>query len=188
MKKCIIISGAAGLIGTGLLGLLKNRHEYEITALDKNKPAIEGRNIVYLKKDLTLKKTWDGIKKKNVYAFIHCAAMIPRTFSGKKSKRCRRINSIIDDFALSFAKESNKYEIYNITSGYSISMKELAFLVKRITKSKSEVKAAGTEDLQELCRPDFDISEAKKALGWKPVFPIRKGIREFVNYIKDNEL
>ncbi|MCK4810517.1 MAG: NAD(P)-dependent oxidoreductase [Candidatus Omnitrophica bacterium] len=86
------------------------------------------------------------------------------------------------------AVENDNYGVYNIASGNSVSMKELAFFIKEITNSNSQIKASDKKDPQELYRPSFNISKAKKFLGWFPGYPLKEGLREFIEYIKENEL
>lgn len=300
--KNIIITGASGLIGTGLLDLLRENKEYKVVGIYNNhKPLESGNNINYIKGDLTQRKIWDALRGLKVYAFIHCAAKIPHSFFGDEAEQSRMTNLEIDSQALSYAKEkrvkfiylsstsiygvvtdqvcneqcrpkpnneysmgklesenrisnngdikeyfilrisapygtnqrttsvlrtfiknalqdtpltyygtgrrmqdftyvkdvaraclraleSDNYGIYNIASGNSISMKDLVLLIKRLLKSKSQIKPANREDPQELYRPIFDISKAKRLLNWHPVYPLEKGLQEFIAYITENEL
>ncbi len=83
------------------------------------------------------------------------------------------------------AVESDKYGVYNIASGQSISMKDLAFLIKNLIQSKSIVQAAQVPDPQETYRGKIDISKAKKILGWYPMYTLERGLSEFIEYIKN---
>lgn len=299
MRRNIIISGASGFIGTGILDLLKDRNEYKVFGIyNKKDPVIKGNNIIYLEGDLTQQKIWKKIKDLDVYAFIHCAAKIPRSFCSNECKESRRLNLEMDKLVISYIEEnikliyissssvygmvtdkvcneeadldpineyakgkaeseskikkniskylilrisapygpyqlaktvlktfiidalhnkplsyygsgsrmqdftyikdvanacmkaltSEKYGIYNIASGTAISMKDLTFVIKKLTNSKSEIRAANIEDPQELYRPRFDISKAKQLLNWHPVYSLEKGLGEFIEYIKRYEL
>ena len=76
--------------------------------------------------------------------------------------------------------------VFNIASGNSISMKNLATLVLNTIPTASNVKvlASGLKDNQEYFRPMFDITKARELLGWTPKTQINQGIYEWYCYIK----
>ena len=80
--------------------------------------------------------------------------------------------------------ESNNISgIFNINSGYPISMKDLAYLVKKsIPGCKSEIKSSGF-DIQENYRALFDNTKAKKVLNWNPI-SIEEGIINTIDYFR----
>ncbi|MBN3038362.1 MAG: NAD(P)-dependent oxidoreductase [Candidatus Omnitrophica bacterium] len=297
MRKKIVVTGASGMVGTGLLGLIRDAPAYEVLGVYKdNQPAITGENISYLQADLTQGEGWQRLDDMQMYALVHCAAKIPKTFGVNESKDAYMVNSRMDSLALScaisknaklvyissssvygdsskgickedsrlnpinayakgkseseskildnksifkyfilrlsspygphqrnntvlklftenalrgepliyhgegqrmqdfiyvkdiaramaMALESENSGVYNVTSGSSICMKDLAHLIKDITGSKSEVKPSGTKDMQEKYRPLFDISKAARLLNWQPLYPLEKGLAEFIEYL-----
>jgi len=88
------------------------------------------------------------------------------------------------DVANSICKVIDKPDIqgiFNIASGDSISMKNLANLVVSISPSNNMIKVlpTGKDDDQENYRAKFDISKAQKLLCWTPVVKLDKGIHDF---------
>lgn len=80
----------------------------------------------------------------------------------------------------------NIHGIFNIASGKPISMRNLAELVIRtIPGTKSKVIAPGQPDPQENYRARFDISKAKKILGWQPTVSLEEGIRHWAEKLKE---
>lgn len=77
--------------------------------------------------------------------------------------------------------------IYNIAAGRPVSMRKLAYLVKKLTGAKSEIKAGGIPDPQEDYRANFSTSKARRWLHWSPAYTLSKGIKEFINYLKSSE-
>lgn len=74
-------------------------------------------------------------------------------------------------------------EIFNIGSNREISILELAKLIKKITKSSSEITFLEPmeDDPRRRCP---DITKAKTILKWKPEISLEEGIKIFAEYIK----
>jgi UDP-glucose 4-epimerase len=75
--------------------------------------------------------------------------------------------------------------IYNIASGYAISMQNLALqIVAAIPDCKSIVQSTDVQDPQENYRANFDITKAKTELHWQPQINIQQGIQQWINFSK----
>ena len=76
--------------------------------------------------------------------------------------------------------------IFNIASGNSISMRDLAELVVRtVPGTGSRIIPSGAPDSQEDYRAAFSISKAQTVLGWRPSISLTDGIRSWAQYLKD---
>lgn len=76
--------------------------------------------------------------------------------------------------------------LFNIASGETITMKDLAHLVVRsVEGSKSEVRAAGLPDIQESYKARFSIEKAEKILKWTPEVSLEQGIQKWLTYLAD---
>lgn len=79
--------------------------------------------------------------------------------------------------------------IFNIAGGNPISMKELAQIIIRNSPGcKSKLLPAGIPDLQEEFRANFDISKAKKDLGWEPILSLEDGIKQQIEFFKGRQV
>ena len=75
--------------------------------------------------------------------------------------------------------------IFNIASGSSISMKSLAQLIVSLTPGcQSKILPADKPDVQENYQPEFDISKARRLLGWEPAVSLESGIKEWINALQ----
>jgi len=89
----------------------------------------------------------------------------------------------IDDIVAANIKameySNDKFEVFNIASGVGTTIKELAELIIRLTKSSSQIiyKPLGKGDVPFSIA---DISKAKKILGWEPKVSLEEGLRKIV--------
>jgi len=89
---------------------------------------------------------------------------------------------------VSAISNANTNGIFNIASGNPISMRNLAELVVRaIPGTRSRVIPSGQPDPQDNYRAAFDISKARRTLGWYPTVPLDEGIRRWARYLREQE-
>ena len=81
-------------------------------------------------------------------------------------------------FWISYLKK--KYGIYNIASGKTVTMKELANIIINLTKSPSKIIYSGEPDLQEGFQVDIDISKARNELGFLPEYSLEDGLKDCI--------
>ncbi|MEP6595168.1 MAG: NAD(P)-dependent oxidoreductase [Ginsengibacter sp.] len=82
----------------------------------------------------------------------------------------------------------NKPGIYNIASGNPVSMKNLGELIlSKMPDSASKILSSGMPDTQEDHKAIFDITKAKKELGWQPSISLSDGIDEWIKYLNDDD-
>lgn len=87
---------------------------------------------------------------------------------------------------LSAVSHTNVKGIFNIASGNPISIRDLGELVVRTLFSRSRVLPSGQPDPQEDYRAAFDISKARKMLGWYPTVSLENGIRQWADHLRRN--
>lgn len=89
---------------------------------------------------------------------------------------------------LNLIKKENAYgDIFNIGSTEEIKIKELAFKIKEITKSKSEIKFINPENVytsgfEDMERRIPDTSKIKKIIDFKLQYSLEDIIREVIEY------
>ncbi|MDD5493031.1 MAG: NAD(P)-dependent oxidoreductase [bacterium] len=296
-KKLIMVTGASGLIGSAVVQRLARDKRFKVLGIHyRGKPLWKDQRVTLLKKDLSLKESWEDLLNLPVAAVIHCAALIPPAFTGLEARHAGMVNLRMDRLAVWYARKKSariiyissssiygtsgkkmKSEItrlkpygdyaagkaaaekmiqhypdhyifrisapygpyqhmntvlrifiqqalagkpllyygtgsrtqdftytadiaaacvkaiyadypgiYNIAAGRPISMRKLAHLVKKLTRSKSEIKAAGLIDPQENYQANFNTSKARSWLRWSPAYTLSKGIKEFIKYLKSS--
>lgn len=89
-------------------------------------------------------------------------------------------------FWISYLKK--KYGIYNIASGRTIAMKELANIIVNLTKSSSKIIYSGEPDIQEGFQVDVDISKARNELGFLPKYSLEDGLSECISQYRKEGL
>jgi len=79
------------------------------------------------------------------------------------------------------ALKQNANGIFNIVSGESISMKQLAFAIVKLAQDYTgKICSNNMDDPQENFRANFSNKKADKLLGWKPSISLSAGITELL--------
>ena len=88
----------------------------------------------------------------------------------------------VEDVALAFwlAFKKKKYGLYNIASGHSVTMNQLAKLIVQEADSSSNIVFGPHEDPQEGCKVRINIGRAKKELDFKPKYDLVKGLQKMI--------
>lgn len=96
----------------------------------------------------------------------------------------------VKDVAYAFwqAFQKQKFGIYNIASGKTITMRELAELIVSLTDSKSEIIYSGNKDPQENVNVSIEISKAENELGFIPQYSLSAGILDCVYEYKKRRI
>lgn len=104
--------------------------------------------------------------------------------SGKRMQDFTHVSDIAHAVKCCLIHE-NVTGIFNIASGRSISMRSLAEMIVSLTAGcQSKILPSGKADVQENYRPQFDISKAKKFLGWEPAISPEAGISQWINSLQ----
>lgn len=100
--------------------------------------------------------------------------------------RPRRDYLFIDDFikAIVTSLDQKGFEIYNLGSGYSISVEELISTIIEISGIKKSYHARNEEREHEIWDVYSDISKIKKRLNWSPVTEFADGIEKCIQEYK----
>jgi nucleoside-diphosphate-sugar epimerase len=87
------------------------------------------------------------------------------------------IDDVIDALLLSIKDRNNTFEIYNLGTEISSSVKEIVELIIKVSKSKANVifseQTRKGEVLETLC----DISKIRNNLNWHPTITIEQGLK-----------
>jgi nucleoside-diphosphate-sugar epimerase len=94
------------------------------------------------------------------------------------------IDDLIDAIILSLNTEGN-YNILNIGSGESYSVKEIIDLIQKIANTNKPVISNDNIRKNEIPDVIADISFAKEKLNWNPKFSFEDGLKKLVEYYKN---
>jgi len=106
---------------------------------------------------------------------------------GKEERDLLYISDLVDFVNLAIKKQKNKFELFNVGCGSSISISNL--VKKIIDHSGKNIKIE-----YDLSKPTLktklclDISKAKRSFGWEPKISLDEGIKKTMEWYKDNVL
>ena len=104
--------------------------------------------------------------------------------SGKRMQDFTQVTDIANCVTCCVNQQASN-DIFNIASGRSISMKSLAEMIVSLTPGcQSKILPADKPDAQENYQPEFDISKARRILGWEPAVSLESGILEWINALQ----
>lgn len=100
---------------------------------------------------------------------------------GSQTRSFCYIADMIKGLIVAMLGKNTKGEIFNLGSPQEVRIIELAKLVKKLTKSRSEVQFTKlpTDDPK---RRKPDITKAKKILDWQPKISLEEGLKRTIKY------
>ncbi len=73
------------------------------------------------------------------------------------------------------------YRVYNVGSGYSLSVREVIDIIQDVAKTQKEIVSEKKVRSNELMDVVADVSKARQELGWQPQYSFREGIERIIN-------
>ncbi len=104
--------------------------------------------------------------------------------NGTQSLDFTNVEDVADAYILAM-NEKARNEIFNVGSGTSISMNELAKLVNKITKNEKQ-PYYNTNHPMFLKNVKADINKIESVLGWKPKIGMEEGLKKTVEFFRKN--
>lgn len=102
--------------------------------------------------------------------------------SGNRQQDFIHVSDVARAFRTSYINK--KYGIFNVASGRTVTMRELAETIIDLTGSSSKIIYPGKPDPQEGLRVEVDISKARDELGFTPELSLEDGLKECVRQYK----
>lgn len=84
--------------------------------------------------------------------------------------------------------EEGKNQVFNIGTGRSTTILQLAEAIKRITGSTSPIEYLGRRKWDETVSREANIGKARHMLGYEPKYDLEQGIKETVSWYRQNGL
>ena len=107
---------------------------------------------------------------------------------GLESRDFVYIEDVVDATILGIEKEQANGEVFNVGSGVATSVKEVAESLKIFYNSDISISISGKYRLGDIRHNYADLNKAKNLLGFTPKYNFQKGISEFVNWVKTQEV
>ena len=89
------------------------------------------------------------------------------------------IEDLVNALTIS-SKKLKGFQIYNIGSGVSVSVKEIIELLDDLVEEPLEYEERGLERKGEMMDVVADISAANKSLSWNPEISLKEGLKQIL--------
>ena len=93
------------------------------------------------------------------------------------------VEDIVEANIAAMNYKSAGFEVFNIASGETITIKELAELIIGLAGSQSKVVHRPAR-VGDIIRSEADISKAKSVLGWSPKCSLREGLEKTIGFYR----
>lgn len=112
--------------------------------------------------------------------------------SGEQSRCFIHVKDVVDCLLDLIEKEESYGDVFNVGSNEEIKIKELALLVKEMTKSHSKIKFVNPEEVynsgfEDMERRIPDLTKIKKLINFKPKYTIKDIIEDVIEYFKQEQ-
>ena len=107
---------------------------------------------------------------------------------GLESRDFVYIDDVVDATILGIEKKQANGEVFNVGSGIATTVKEVAESLKKFYNSDISISINGKYRLGDIRHNYADLNKAKSLLGFTPKYNFQKGILEFVNWVKTQEV
>ena len=107
---------------------------------------------------------------------------------GEQSRDFVYIEDVVDATILGIEKESANGEAFNVGSGEASSVREIAEYLKISYDSSINILISGKFRLGDIRHNFADLTKIKNRLGYIPKYNLKKGISEFVCWVKTQEI
>ena len=107
---------------------------------------------------------------------------------GEETRDFVYIEDAVDATILGIEKEEANGHIFNVGSGVSTRILDVANTLKRLYNSEININVSGKFRLGDIRHNLADLSKSKDILGFTPKYNFERGITEFVNWVKTQEI
>jgi UDP-glucose 4-epimerase len=98
------------------------------------------------------------------------------------------VDDLIEAYIKTMNYDKNTYDIFNIGSGKSYSVKEICHTIIKNINPNIEVTFEGKRRRDEIDNAVADISKAKKLLNWSPKISLEEGIKQCILWYKSERV
>ena len=105
--------------------------------------------------------------------------------AGSEKRDFLYVDDLVSAIKLAILNQKNKFQIFNIGSGSSVSIKNLVKRVLRISNKQIKIEFDKTKPTNKFSL-SLDCNKAKKIIKWKPKYSLEKGLLSTINWYKNN--
>lgn len=107
---------------------------------------------------------------------------------GKESRDFVFIDDVVNATVLAIQDNKLKSCSLNLGSGVSTTVQTVADSLKKLYQSDVDIKVSGNYRLGDIRHNKADISKIKKLLGFSPKVSFEDGLKQFVDWVKNQEV
>ncbi len=107
---------------------------------------------------------------------------------GKQSRDFVFIDDVVNATILAIQDNKLKSYSFNVGSGVSTTVQTVAESLKKLYQSNVDINVSGNYRLGDIRHNKADISKIKKYLGFIPKVSFEDGMKQFVNWVKEQEV
>jgi len=107
---------------------------------------------------------------------------------GKESRDFVFIDDVVNATVLAIQDNKLKSCSLNVGSGVSTTVQTVADSLKKLYQSEVDINVSGNYRLGDIRHNKADISKIKKLLGFSPKVSFEDGLKQFVNWVKKQEV
>jgi dTDP-L-rhamnose 4-epimerase len=107
---------------------------------------------------------------------------------GKESRDFVFIDDVVNATVLAIQDNKLKSCSFNVGSGVSTTVQTVADSLKKLYQSDVDIKVSGNYRLGDIRHNKADISKIKKLLGFSPKVSFKDGLKQFVDWVKNQEV
>lgn len=103
---------------------------------------------------------------------------------GSQTRSLCFITDLVAGIVKLIEKDHISGEVVNLGNPREMTVKEIAEIIVKLTKSNSEIIQSGEKDTDDPERRKPDISKAKRILDWEPKVSVEEGLSKTIEYFK----
>lgn len=107
---------------------------------------------------------------------------------GEESRDFIFIEDVVDATILGIQKEEANYEVFNVGSGQSTTVKQVAMLLKNYYESIIDIIISGNFRMGDIRHNFADLSKIKTKLGFEVKYDFDTGVKLFIDWVKSQEV
>lgn len=109
---------------------------------------------------------------------------LPIFGDGKQTRSFCYVSDLVDGVVKGMEASKTKGEIFNLGNPNEFTILHLAWVVKEITSSSSDLEFEENLPEDDPLRRCPDIEKARKVLGWEPEIELEEGLKKLVDFME----